>query len=192
MTTYLTADSHVGHAGILSSRMSRPRNFSSIEAHDEHLIAAWNNRVRADDRVFHLGDFAYGCSRAHARSVFDRLNGRKFLIRGNHDARSEDLPWAGPVVDVLKTTIQDSGMRKGVDVWLSHYAHVTWPDSHRGRIHCFGHSHGAIQPTTRSLDVGVDNWAYRPVTIPEILEHLAEVVAQESGSAAAAALAEAA
>lgn len=192
MTTYLTSDTHFGHGGLLSPRMGRPRNFRTVEEHDEHLIAAWNNRVCRDDIVWHLGDFAYGCGLAHARAVFDRLNGRKFLVRGNHEQRGERLPWDGPIVDVAKLTVQDRGMRRGVDLWLSHYAHVTWPDSHRGRIHCFGHSHGAIAPTTRSLDVGVDDWAYRPVTIGEVLERLAEVAALEGGAAAGAALSEAA
>jgi calcineurin-like phosphoesterase family protein len=190
--TYLTSDTHFGHANIVTSRMARPRTFSSIEAHDEALIAAWNNRVRAEDCVLHLGDFAYGCSLKHAREIFDRLNGVKTLIRGNHEQRGERLPWEGGVHDVMALSIQDAGMRKAVPVWLSHYAHVTWPDSRRGRIHLYGHSHGAIPPTARSCDVGVDAWAYRPVTIPEVLELLGDVAAREAGAAAVAELAEAA
>ncbi|MCK2057227.1 metallophosphoesterase [Methylobacterium sp. 37f] len=190
--TYITADTHFGHAGILSDRMIRPRPFRSVEEHDEHLVALWNNRVRPSDRVIHLGDFAYGCSLAHARSVFDRLNGAKTLIRGNHEARGERLPWEGGVHDVLRIAVQDPGMRRPVDLWLSHYAHLSWPDSRRGRIHLFGHSHRAIPATARSCDVGVDCWGFRPVTVPEILELLAETAAREAGDAAAAALAEAA
>lgn len=190
--TYLTSDSHIGHSGILSSRMARPRAFPSIEAHDEAIVAAWNNRVRPEDRVLHLGDFAYGCSHAHARSVFDRLNGHKLLIRGNHELRGERLPWEGGIHDVLGISINDVGMAKAVPVWLSHYAHLSWPDSRRGRIHLYGHSLGAIAPTSRSCDIGVDCWSYRPVTIPEVMELLADVAAREAGAAAVAELAEAA
>lgn len=192
MTTFFTADSHVGHASMMSLRMSRPRPFRSVEDMDEHIVAAWNNRVRRDDTVWHLGDFAYGCGRAHARAIFDRLNGRKILIRGNHDQRSEDLPWAEPVRDVARITVQDRGMAEPVDLWLSHYCHATWPDAHRGRIHLFGHSHGAIPASARSCDVGVDVWQFRPVTVPEVMELLADVAAREGGPVAAAALAEAA
>ncbi|MCJ2079223.1 metallophosphoesterase family protein [Methylobacterium sp. E-016] len=192
MQTYFTSDTHFGHGGMMSPRMGRPRPFRSVEEMDEHIVATWNNRVRKNDTVWHIGDFAYGCGRAHARAIFERLNGRKLLIRGNHDQRSEDLPWAEPVRDVARITVQDSGMRRPVDLWLSHYAHLSWPDAFRGRIHLFGHSHGAILATSISCDVGVDVWAFRPVTIPEIQELLADVAAREGGPVAATALAEAA
>lgn len=192
MTTYFTSDTHFGHAGMLSDRMSRPRPFASREEHDEHLVAAWNNRVRPGDRVFHLGDVAYGCSLAHARSVFDRLVGHKTLIRGNHEARGERLPWEGGIHDVLRLSVRDRGMPSPVDLWLSHYAHLSWPDLRRGRLHLYGHSHGSISPTARAADVGVDCWAFRPVTIPEILELLSDVDAREAGDAVSASMAEAA
>lgn len=192
MTTYFTSDTHFGHAGMLSPRMGRPRPFGSREEHDEHIVAAWNNRIRPGDRVFHVGDFAYGCSMKHAEGIFSRLAGHRTLIRGNHEARGERLPWEGGVHDVMALSIQDSGMPKGVDLWLSHYAHLTWRDLHRGRIHLFGHSHGAIPPTARACDVGVDCWQFRPVTIPEIVELLADVAARQTGDAVAMAMAQAA
>ncbi len=92
----------------------------------------------------------------------------------------------------MRLSIQDRGMPDPVDVWMSHYAHRTWPDAHRGRIHLFGHSHGSIPATPSSCDVGVDVWRFRPVTLPEIQELLADVAAREAGAAAAVELAEAA
>jgi len=177
---------------MLSPRMGRPRPFASVEAMDEAIVANWNNRVRPGDRVIHLGDFAYGCSMKHARSIFDRLNGHRTLIRGNHETRGERLPWEGGIHDVLRLSVQDRGMLAPVDLWLSHYAHLSWPDSHRGRVHLYGHSHGAIPPTARSCDVGVDVWRFRPVTIPEVQELLTDVAAREAGAAASVQLAEAA
>ncbi|GJE52699.1 hypothetical protein GOFOIKOB_5773 [Methylobacterium tardum] len=192
MTTYVISDTHFGHAGMLSERMGRPRPFGSVEEMDEHVVSAWNNRVTRNDRVIHIGDFAYGCSLAHARSIFDRLAGHKTLVRGNHEQRGERLPWQGGIHDVMRVSIQDRGMPEPVDLWLSHYAHLSWPDLHRGRIHLFGHSHGAIPPTARACDVGVDCWRFRPVTVPEIQELLADVAAREAGTAAVVEMAEAA
>ena len=192
MTTFFTSDTHVGHSGMMSDRMTRPRPFSSVIEHDEHIVAMWNNRVRPTDRVFHLGDFAYGCSLTHAKSVFDRLNGHRTLIRGNHEARGEKLPWEGGIHDVLRLSIQERGMPEPVALWLSHYCHVTWPDLHRGRIHLYGHSHGAIPPTSRACDVGVDCWSFRPVTVPEIQELLADTAARQAGDAVSTAMAQAA
>lgn len=43
------------------------------------------NRIRPEGTVWHLGDFAYGFSRSYAEDMFRHLNGRKFLVIGNHD-----------------------------------------------------------------------------------------------------------
>ncbi|WP_426221496.1 metallophosphoesterase [Methylobacterium sp. NFXW15] len=91
MTTFFTADSHFGHAGVLA--MSG-RLFASIEEHDEALIAAWNAVVGPKDEVWHLGDFAMGASPERCTALFRRLRGRKCLVRGNHDRkRTLDLQW---------------------------------------------------------------------------------------------------
>ncbi|WP_375453425.1 metallophosphoesterase family protein [uncultured Methylobacterium sp.] len=186
MRTFFTADTHFAHKGILSPKMNRPRSFASIEEHDERAIAHWNDRVRPEDEVWHLGDFGYKGSASYYQSVFRRLHGRKHLVWGNHDhERTKVLPWysqqerAEPVVE-------------GVRIVLSHYAQRTWNRFHQGAIHAYGHSHGSLPGTARSLDVGVDDWQMRPVTMSEILERLAENAALETGPAAVAALAEAA
>lgn len=190
--TWFVSDTHFGHRGILSSRMDRPRPFPTIEAHDEYIVAMWNNRVRDEDIVWHLGDFAYGGGHAYARRVFDQLRGRKFLVVGNHEGQGIRLPWAAPPVQACQIHVQDPGMPGSQGVWLSHYAHVTWPYRHRGDIHLYGHSHGSLPGTARSCDVGVDCWGFRPVRLSEILEVLDETAVREAGSAAAAALAAAA
>ncbi|MGH1574504.1 metallophosphoesterase [Methylobacterium sp. P31] len=186
MTVFFTSDTHFGHQGILGSRMTKPRPFASIEAHDEALIATWNNRIRSDDIVWHLGDFAYGASRKRVAEIWRRLNGVKHLVRGNHDAdRTTRLPWAS---QQDRAQVAD----RGAVFILDHYAHRTWAGSHRGFLHLYGHSHGSLPGTAASLDVGVDCWAWRPVTTPEILEALEETRALEAGRAAIGALAEAA
>ncbi|AMB45084.1 metallophosphoesterase family protein [Methylobacterium sp. AMS5] len=186
MRVYFTSDTHFGHSGILSERMRRPRPFASIEQHDEHLIAAWNNRIRPGDEVWHLGDFAYGASAAHCRSVFSRLNGRKRLVLGNHDAkRTTDLPW-------YSQTERAEVVVEGRRFVLSHYAMRTWDGLHRGALHLYGHSHGSLPGCGRSIDVGVDCWDWRPVTVAEILEGMEADAARTGGPIAAAALAEAA
>jgi calcineurin-like phosphoesterase family protein len=186
MTIFFTADTHFGHAGILSDRMHRPRPFASIEEHDETLIAVWNGRIRPDDQVWHLGDFAYGATADRIRDIFHRLNGTKHLILGNHDARrTTRLPWAS---QQDRAQVAD----RGCTFVLDHYAMRTWNGAHRGVLHLYGHSHGILPGDGRSLDVGVDCWAWRPITTPEIVEALEETLAVEAGNAAIGALSEAA
>lgn len=189
---WFTSDTHFGHKGILSPRMDRPRPFASIQEHDEYQIAQWNNRVRDEDIVWHCGDFAYGGGHAYARSVFDRLRGRKHLIVGNHEAQGVRLPWAAPPVQACQIHVQDPGMPRAQGVWLSHYGHRTWPNVWRGDIHLYGHSHGSLPGTARSLDVGVDSWGFRPVRLSEIQEVLDETAAREAGDSVASAMSAAA
>lgn len=189
---WFVSDTHFSHRGILSQRMPRPRPFTSIEEHDEVLIARWNGRVCDDDIVWHLGDFAYGGGHARAREIFDRLHGRKHLVIGNHEAQGLRLPWAAPPVQACTIHVQDPGMPRAQGIWLSHFAHRVWPGMHRGDLHLYGHSHGSLPGTSASLDVGVDCWDWAPVRLSEIQEALADTAAREAGAGAAAALAEAA
>lgn len=160
--------------------MQNPRPFASIEAHDETLVSNWNAVVRSDDTVWHLGDFCYRCSEEHARSIFDRLRGRKrFLVRGNHDRISVRLPWDG-IFDVARVVVSGpDGFSQGV--WASHYAHRVWPRMHRGDLHAYGHSHGTLPGNAASTDVGVDCFDFRPVTIEEIRARLAENARSSGG-----------
>lgn len=88
MKTFLIGDTHFGHRNILSFKkkdgsMLRPY-FSSIEEHDEYLISQWNKTVSVGDKVYHLGDVGFK-NFTQLKLIFDRLNGTKVLIKGNHD-----------------------------------------------------------------------------------------------------------
>lgn len=161
--TFATSDHHFGHAAVL--RMAG-RPFASIEEHDEFLIAAWNATVAPRDEIWHLGDFAMGASAERCAQIFRRLRGRKILVRGNHDkTRVLDLPWHS-VHDFATPKL--AGQR-----WIfSHYPMRAWPGAFRGSLHCFGHTHGLLPDTSRSCDVGVDRWRYRPASLEEIRERM--------------------
>jgi calcineurin-like phosphoesterase family protein len=42
----------------------------------------------------------------------------------------------------------------------------------RGALNLHGHSHGRLAPLPRQVDVGVDVFDFRPVTLAGIREHL--------------------
>ncbi|MDP4021746.1 metallophosphoesterase [Methylobacterium sp. NEAU 140] len=178
MATFFTADTHFGDAHILRHRAAR---FASLEAHDAGLIAAWNAVVGPDDTVWHLGDFAAGASRPRCAEIFSALNGRKFLVRGNHDTnRVLDLPWAAPPVESARITVADGGGRER-RLYLAHYAHRAWPGLWRETRHLYGHSHATLPDTRMSCDVGVDAWDDRPVTLDALIrrQDAAEQVPEE-------------
>jgi calcineurin-like phosphoesterase family protein len=83
---FIVSDTHFGHAGVCkflrNDGVTKLRPWDTPEEMDEFMIAAWNERVRPKDKVYHLGDVVI--NRRHL-STLARLNGDKVLIRGNHD-----------------------------------------------------------------------------------------------------------
>lgn len=164
MTTFFTSDTHFGHKNLITRHHLRP--FASVEEMDEALIANWNARVGPDDDVWHLGDFCFRNAKSPAHYL-RRLNGHKHLVWGNHDP---DQLRAMPLWTSSQAYAEIFiGKQRVV---LLHYAMRVWNQWRRGSIHLFGHSHGNLDCTRRSLDVGTDCWNYTPVTFEEILERL--------------------
>lgn len=89
---WLVSDTHFGHEAAATkftrSDGSPMRPFRSVEEMDETMIARWNERVRPQDKVYHLGDVVMN---RRCLQTLSRLNGDKILIKGNHDIfRLED------------------------------------------------------------------------------------------------------
>src|SRR6266545_5729642 len=117
VSTFLVSDNHWGHAGII--RLAN-RPFDDVEQMDAFMRAEWNAVVRHGDTVIHLGDFAHRYPADGLPKLFASLNGRKHLIKGNHDKETLALPWES-VNDVVHTSIDSQR------VTLCHYAWRTWP-----------------------------------------------------------------
>ena len=83
---WVISDTHFHHRNILKYE-AESRPFANRDEMDEILIERWNERVGANDVVFHLGDFALA-GKTITRDIISRLNGRKFLLLGNHDLDS--------------------------------------------------------------------------------------------------------
>jgi calcineurin-like phosphoesterase family protein len=120
-----------------------------------------------------LGDYTYHYDSDYLREQFDRLNGHKFLIEGNHDpAYVKNLPWDG----VFK--YQEIKYNKKVFV-LFHYPILEWNGFHRNKdelvyIHLHGHIHStpldSKYPKIRGrMDVGVDANGFTPLSLDEVI-----------------------
>jgi calcineurin-like phosphoesterase family protein len=100
---------------------------------DETMVDNWNRVVRPKDTVYHLGDVVI--ARRNLETV-KRLNGRKILIRGNHDIfRDKDYYEAG--------FEQIHGVRVFVDKFI--LSHIPLhPDcvGERFKRNVHGHLHG--------------------------------------------------
>jgi calcineurin-like phosphoesterase family protein len=85
-TTWLISDTHFGHENCCTKFKradgSPLRPFSCAEEMDEEMVKRWNERVKPNDKVYHLGDVVI--AKRHLATL-GRLNGDKVLIKGNHD-----------------------------------------------------------------------------------------------------------
>ena len=168
---FFTSDTHLGHANIIRY-CNRP--FSNVEEMDAELIHRWNEAVSEDDVVYFLGDFCMG----DPRRFYSRLNGTVYMIPGGHDKelRKLDQQFILPPIYVLKGLLDD----KRLGITLCHYAMRTFPQSHYGAIHLYGHSHGRLARIGRSMDVGVDTNNYYPYSLNEIITKMESYVWQET------------
>ena len=82
---FLTADTHWGHWGVckfLTNEGTKLRPWNNPEEMDEAMVELWNQTVGVNDKVYVLGDYVIN---RRALKTASRLNGKKCLIKGNHD-----------------------------------------------------------------------------------------------------------
>ena len=161
MATFFTSDTHFGDLRVL--RFDH-RPFATLDAHDEAVVARWNEVVGLADEVWHLGDFALGPSPGRTAELLAALNGTKHLIIGNNDDEAT-LSLTGWASIRHYAELQMDGRV----LVLCHYPFRTWNGIGRGVINLHGHSHGRLKPITRQYDVGVDVWDFRPVPLSTVL-----------------------
>lgn len=163
---FLTSDSHFSHRGIVQFdgvHGTKLRPWTTIEEMDEALVENWNRVVKPGDKVYHLGDVVINRG---ALPILDRLNGRKVLIKGNHDQFR--------AAEYLQYFYDLRGTHKLGDYVLSHIP--LHQDSlyryTKGCVH--GHLHdGRVLLPDGSIDkryicVSVEHTNYTPVPLEEI------------------------
>lgn len=176
MSIWFTSDTHFGHANIIRY-CDRP--YASLAEMDDALVANWNQTVRPNDIIYHLGDFTLG-GQEQAHAYFTRLKGRISVVPGGHDkgwvSKREYFSKSGhPVVmlpPLVTIKLQISGLNQSKVIVLCHYAMRIWDRSHYGSWHLYGHSHCNLPQCLNSLDVGADCWNYFPVSLEQVAEEM--------------------
>jgi calcineurin-like phosphoesterase family protein len=157
---FFTSDLHLGHENILT-HCSKTRIFKSIEEHDNYIIENWNNLIPRKSLTYIIGDFAF----KNHRKYFHRLNGKKILIKGNHDEMGqEDYRLFSEVHNLLTRKFNHRL------ITMCHYCLHSWQGMMHNALHLHGHSHGRIDEGNHiRFDVGLDCWNLMPVPLDLIL-----------------------
>lgn len=162
------ADLHLGHAN-----MAKRRGFSTVEEHDEHIIAKWNSAVHKRDLTYILGDVTM--EKEESYPLLDRLNGRKIVVMGNHDRRQD-------VEAILKHVDGVAGMVQYKGLILTHCPIHPMELDYRFPKNIHGHIHANIVmkpvyeygyrvepiPDERYVCVSCEQVDYTPKTLIEL------------------------
>ena len=187
---FVISDTHFGHTNSWE-KFKLPngdplRPFTSTEEMDEAMVERWNAKVGPNDTVYHLGDVVINRKSLHH---VKRLNGKKRLVRGNHDI-FKDQDYRDVGFDSLY------GVRVFVDQFI--LSHIPLhPDcvSGRFRVNVHGHLHANeitrevinpdydpeesiwFGPTMSQVDprylcVSVEHTNYEPLSFEEVEERI--------------------
>jgi len=167
MSKFVTSDTHIGHINILKY-CPRTRPFASVADMNDFILKTWNQQVSPDDEVYHLGDI-FMSDRVAGIHFLENANGKKYLIRGNHD-RYKNFPYENYFEWIRD--YYELGYRKNKIV-MCHYPIEYWNMGQYGMIHLHGHLHGdkpeGMHDKANRFDVGWDAHN-RLIPLDEILE----------------------
>ena len=170
--TYLIADTHFGDDNI---RRYENRPFQNIDTMDSELVSRWNEVVNPDDIVYVLGDFG---AVGYEKKILAQLNGRKLLVKGNHDIKSNEEYRSFGFEEVYDHPIIIDGF------WiLSHDA--LYVNANMPYANLFGHVHN--NPIVRDYSkqhycVSAERIYYSPISFDEIKRKIKEVANSEENS----------
>lgn len=171
---FFTADTHFNHLNIMRF-CNRP--FEDIEQMNQTLIDNWNRMIGKDDVVFHLGDFAFGGIKVWNK-ILDQLNGKIYLIVGNHDIKN----MRPAILERFEEVAYEMYVEiDGQPIVLNHHPFLCYGGSYDNVWQLFGHVHtrqnyfgmdkerlSMLFPT--QYDVGVDNNGYKSISFIQVKE----------------------
>jgi calcineurin-like phosphoesterase family protein len=172
---WFTGDYHLGDPRL--EMLQRP--FTSVDEHAETLLRLHNEVVSPEDTVVNVGDIVAknASSPQNWLECIEEFNGRKIIIRGNHDAQFEDSQLEehfDEVVDEGKRLLGlynlDEGKMIDTDggllppsgtlpICITHYPTRSLPEFYN----IVGHIHSSWKVQKNMLNVGVDVCHFRPM-----------------------------
>lgn len=83
MSIFMISDTHFNSENIIKY-CNRP--FVNADEANAEMIRRWNEKVKPEDTVYHLGDFIMGAPET-VPQILNSLNGHIVLVRGNHETK---------------------------------------------------------------------------------------------------------
>ena len=160
---FLISDTHFNHKKI-GEYCGRPENWQEL------TIRNWNETVNKNDTVLHFGDFAL-CSKEDSLKIREQLNGKIYMIKGNHDRHS--VGWYDDIgITMFKKPFVIDGYN-GVPFLFSH----AQKPCRTSMINIHGHQHEKVSFITKwfgnyHINMSVEQINYRPMKFKELYKCL--------------------
>jgi len=175
MNKFFSADCHFNHINVISY-CDRP--FRDVDHMNRSLIRKWNERVKSDDVVYHVGDFCFRGKKEGGKTTVqqweEKLNGKIIHILGNHCPNNSGK-------ELIYSAMMKMG---GYRVWTKHIPPDDYSDIPKDVdfVLC-GHIHNVFKHKILNnipiINVGVDVWDFRPVRLDEILKYYHRIIKGE-------------
>lgn len=160
---WFTADWHIHHENIIRY-CGRP--FSNARHMMNVILKNYNRLVSEDDTIYFLGDLTMqGAAYKNAiEQLVSKMKGQKHLILGNHDKLS---PFDYVDIGFVSVHTALEICPNGHDFVLVHDPALSAVD--RTRNFLCGHVHELFKRQKNVLNVGVDVWNFKPVSLGEVI-----------------------
>lgn len=158
MSVYFIADTHFCEDNI---RRYENRTFQSVVEMDETIIENWNSVVSEDDIVYILGDFG---AFNNEQDILKRLNGTKYLVKGNHDTKSNEYYRAAGFREVYDMPILFENF------WILSHEPI-YVNSNMPYANLFGHVHNSPiikDYSSQHFCVSAERVGYMPALFEDI------------------------
>ena len=165
---FLTSDTFFGRRNIL--QIANRKSFRTVEEMNNQLIKNWNKKVKKNDTVIHLGNFAWDADTA--RYVLEKLNGNIFFLLGNNDYAIDEVVEEYANVSIIENEILHLTEH---DIVISHYPLEVWNGKESGIIHIHGHtvfSHKTDLRVHKRFNVCTDFWDFTPIKLSSLKDIL--------------------
>lgn len=158
----IASDLHLGHRNIFKYRTA----FSSAEEHHEIIYDNLASNIDKKDTLILAGDVAFT---AEWLAKIGEINcKKKVLILGNHDSERLHISQLVGVYDEIHSMLSHKG------AWITH---APIHDSElRGKLNIHGHTHSAIVPDNRYINVCVEHTNWKPVELSTLVQQRRELI----------------
>lgn len=209
-STWFTSDPHFGHDNVIDF-CNRP--YGDMDEMLDKIRDKWNKRVKPEDQVIFVGDVFFHFKKHEAKAYLDSLNGKKILVRGNHDQKPRQMNGMGfdfvceeMVLWIANERVTVSHYPFRAPRWKHEYYNLrhklfkflgikgkSWKidkrfytrrPENKGQFLLHGHTHSKEKVRDRMIHVGMDAWKCEPIPMHEIANMISDIKRKEEEYAA--------